>query len=266
MKNILDEIVTSKKKEIEEIKKHADLEWYKFFAVDFDRKCISLKESLLKEKSTGIIAEFKRKSPSKGWFKPADYSAPATVMSYEQYGAAGASILTDTAFFGGDLPDITVTRVITNLPLLRKDFILDEIQIIQAKAYGADLVLLIAAILSPAQVKELAAAAKKYGLEVLLELHSENELNHICDEVDMVGINNRNLKTFKVDIENSLRLAKQIPDKFVKVAESGIDDVQMIEAFRQNGFKGFLIGEQFMKATDPGQAFKQFTEQLKQQR
>lgn len=262
MKNVLDDIVVSKKKEINELKKHADLHWYKFFSVDFDRKCVSLKQNLIDKSSTGIIAEFKRKSPSKGWFKPDDYSAPAIVMRYEQYGAAGASILTDTPFFGGDLPDITVTRAVSSLPLLRKDFMLDEIQIIQAKAYGADVILLIAAILTPARVKDLCVEAKKYGMEILLELHEENELNHICDEVDMVGINNRNLKTFEVDIENSLRLAKQIPDKFVKIAESGIDKPPTIQLFRDNGYKGFLMGECFMKESDPGEAFKNFVQQL----
>ena len=210
MKNILEEIVAVKKTEVEYRKSFADLDWYKFFSVEFDRKCFSLKENLLKENGTGIIAEFKRKSPSKGWFKKEDYSAPATVMGYEEYGAAGASILTDTEFFGGDLPDITVCRAVTQLPILRKDFIIDEIQILEAKAYGADVILLIAAILSPKRVEELAIEAKKYGLEVLLELHEEKELGHVCSEVDMVGINNRNLKTFEVDIDNSLRLAKQI--------------------------------------------------------
>ena len=264
MKNILDEIVAVKKTEVEYTKTFADLEWYKYFSVDFDRKCFSLKENLLKENSTGIIAEFKRKSPSKGWFKNADYSAPAIVMCYEQYGAAGASVLTDTNFFGGDLPDITVCRAVTQLPILRKDFIIDEIQVLQAKAYGADVILLIAAILSPKRVEALAIEAKKYGLEVLLELHDENELGHICNEVDMVGINNRNLKTFEVDIQHSIKLAKQLPADKVKIAESGIDDIETIKIFKDAGFKGFLIGEKFMKAPHPGNAFEQFVQKLKQ--
>ena len=264
MKNILDEIVAVKKTEVEYTKTFADLEWYKYFSVDFDRKCFSLKENLLKENSTGIIAEFKRKSPSKGWFKNADYSAPAIVMCYEQYGAAGASVLTDTNFFGGDLPDITVCRAVTQLPILRKDFIIDEIQVLQAKAYGADVILLIAAILSPKRVEALAIEAKKYGLEVLLELHDENELGHICNEVDMVGINNRNLKTFEVDIQHSIKLAKQLPADKVKIAESGIDDIETIKIFKDAGFKGFLIGEKFMKEPHPGNAFEQFVQKLKQ--
>jgi len=264
MKNILDEIVAVKKTEVEYAKSFADLEWYKKFSVDFERKCISLKENLLKENSTGIIAEFKRKSPLKGWFKDADYAAPAIVMCYEQYGAAGASVLTDTEFFGGYLEDITVCRAVTQLPILRKDFIIDEIQVQQAKAYGADVILLIAAILSPKRVKELAIEAKKYGLEVLLELHEENELDHICGEVDMIGINNRNLKTFEIDIQLSIRLSKKLSGDQVKIAESGIDDVETIKIFKDAGFKGFLIGEKFMKAPQPGIAFEQFVQKLKQ--
>ncbi len=261
--DILQTIVEAKKIEVEEKKLLFDETWYKFFSSNFDRKCISLKENLVNKNSSGIIAEFKRKSPSKGWFKAADYSAPAIVMAYEQFGAAGASILTDTHFFGGDLPDLTVCRATSQLPLLRKDFIIDEIQLQEAKAYGADVILLIAAILTPERVKQLANEAKKYGLEILLELHSEEELQHICDEIDMVGINNRNLKTFEVDIDNSLRLAKQIPSKFVKVAESGIDSIETINLFKQNGYQGFLIGEKFMKAENPATAFEKFTNELK---
>lgn len=264
MINILENIVEVKKTEVEHIKTFADLEWYKHFSVDFDRKCISLKENLLLENSTGIIAEFKRRSPSKGWFKTEDYSAPAIVMCYEQFGAAGVSILTDKEFFGGDLADLTVCREIARLPILRKDFIIDEIQVQQAKAYGADVILLIAAILSPAKVEELAIEAKKYGLEVLLELHGEDELDHICNEVDMVGINNRNLQTFEVDINHSIRLSKLLPADKVKIAESGIDDIETIKKFKDAGFKGFLIGEKFMKEPDPGIAFEQFVQKLKQ--
>ncbi|HMK05594.1 MAG TPA: indole-3-glycerol phosphate synthase TrpC [Ferruginibacter sp.] len=264
MKNILEEIVAVKKREVEYKKYFADLDWYKFFSTDFDRKCISLKENLLKEKSTGIIAEFKRKSPSKGWFKKEDYSAPAIIMCYEQYGAAGVSVLTDKEFFGGDLPDLTVCRVVTELPILRKDFIIDEIQMLEAKAYGADAILLIAAILSPKRVEELATEAKKYGLEVLLELHRENELGHICNEVDMVGINNRNLQTFEVDIDHSIKLSKQLPGDKVKISESGIDDIETIKKLKDAGFQGFLIGEKFMKEPHPGTAFEQFVQKLKQ--
>ena len=163
------------------------------------------------------------------------------------------------------MSDITVCRAVTQLPILRKDFIIDEIQVLEAKAYGADVILLIAAILSPKRVEELAIEAKKYGLEVLLELHEENELDHICNEIDMVGINNRNLKTFEVDINRSIKLSKQLPADKIKIAESGIDDVDTIKIFKEAGFKGFLMGEKFMKEKDPGEAFKEFVQKLKQQ-
>jgi len=263
MTNILDEIVEVKKREVEEKRLLFDLDWYKFFSHDFERKCYSLKENLEKKDSTGIIAEFKRKSPSKGWFKPEDYSAPAIVMAYEENGAAAASVLTDEIFFGGDKEDLGVVRAVTQLPLLRKDFIIDEIQIQESKAYGADVILLIAAILTPTRVAELAREAKNYGMEVMLEIHSEEELKHICDETEIIGINNRNLKTFKVDIERSLQMAEQIPPGKIKVAESGIDSIENILLFRNHGFKGFLIGEHFMKQPDPTIAFAEFVKQLK---
>ncbi len=264
MKNILDKIVETKKTEVAEMKTYADLDWYKYFGIDFERKCISLKENLLKENSTGIIAEFKRKSPSKGWFKDAKYPALETVMAYEQFGAAGVSILTDQTYFGGEFKDIPTCMGAIKLPILKKDFIIDEIQIQEAKAHGADVILLIAAILSPKRVVELAGEAKKYGLEVLLELHGEDELDHICDEVDMIGINNRNLKNFEVDIQHSIKLSKQLPADKVKIAESGIDDVETIKILKDAGFKGFLIGEKFMREPNPGIAFEQFVQKLKQ--
>jgi len=263
MKNILNTILEAKKKEVQEKKSLFDLNWYKFFSPDFDRVCYSLKKNLLKPDGTGIIAEFKRRSPSKGWFKPADYSASAIVMDYEKHGAAGASILTDEAFFGGDKEDLGAVRSVTGLPLLRKDFIIDEIQVQEAKAYGADAVLLIAAILTPKRVNELAKEARNFGLEVLLEIHEEEEMDHICDETEIIGINNRNLKTFEVDIERSLRMAEKIPAGKITVAESGIDSVENIRLFRRHGFKGFLIGEYFMKQPNPAIAFAEFAKQLK---
>jgi indole-3-glycerol phosphate synthase len=263
MRNILETIVEAKKKEVEEKRFLFDPAWYKFFSAAFDRECHSLKRSLKKEGSTGIIAEFKRKSPSKGWFKPEDYSAPAIVCSYEKYGAAGASVLTDKEFFGGDNDDLIAVRALTRFPMLRKDFIIDEIQIHESKAYGADVILLIAAILSPARVVDLAREARSYGMEVLLELHEESELGHICDETEIIGINNRDLKTFRVDIERSLRMSAQIPAGTIKVAESGIDSIENILLFRDHGFEGFLIGEHFMKQPDPTIAFAEFVKHLK---
>ena len=265
MKNILDQIMEEKKKEVEEKKLLFDLNGHRSVSSNFDRACVSLKQRLLEPGSTGIIAEFKRRSPSRGWFKEAGYPAPPTVMDYEKYGAAGASILTDTAFFGGELPDLAVVRTLCGLPLLRKDFIIDEIQVMEAKAYGADVILLIAASLSRARVRELGAAAKRLGMEVLLEIHGEQELEHICDEVDMVGINNRDLRTFRVDIQRSVELGKRIPPGKPRIAESGIDDVATIRRFSDAGFEGFLIGERFMKEPDPGAAFAAFVNELKQQ-
>ena len=265
MKNILDEIVSHKQKEVEEKKELFDLDWYKFFSPDFGRKCFSLKANLLKNDSTGIIAEFKRRSPSKGWFKPKDYSAAAVIMNYEKFDAAGASVLTDTHFFGGDKEDLGVVRAVAHFPLLRKDFIIDEIQVKESKAYGADVILLIAAILPPGRVAELAREAKQYGMEVLLEIHTEAELGHICDEVDMVGVNNRNLETFEVNINTSLQLIGKIPAGKPAIAESGISSVENIITLRNAGFKGFLIGENFMKEEEPGKALAEFVNKLKRQ-
>ncbi len=222
----------------------------------------SLKQRLLSKGSTGIIAEFKRKSPSKGWFKPKEQEVEPVVIQYNLKGAAGISVLTDEEFFGGDLDDLIQTKVITDIPVLRKDFIIDSWQIAESKAFGADVILLIAACLSPAEVKELALFAKTIGLEVLLEIHNESELDHICDEVDMVGVNNRNLKTFEVDIDTSLGLIDKIPKDKPAVAESGISEVATIRTLRNAGFKGFLIGENFMKTEEPGKAFADFVQEL----
>ena len=171
-------------------------------------------------------------------------------------------MLTDEEYFGGNNEDLTLTRNAINIPLLRKDFIIDECQVVETKSIGADVILLIAACLTPKDVKMLARMAKNIGLEVLLELHDEREIDHICDETKLIGINNRNLKTFEVDIERSLRMAEMIPGDKIKVAESGISSIENIRLFRKNGFKGFLIGEHFMKEPDPGKAFQEFVLRL----
>ena len=257
--NILEKIIDYKKGEVARRKKDwpvAALEKERFY----NRSAFSLKKSLLDSRKTGIIAEYKRKSPSKGIINNRD-SVEAVTKAYFGYGASGISILTDHEFFGGSLDDLVAGRD-NALPLLRKDFMIDEYQLIEAKAFGADVILLIAACLSPQQVKTLSATAKGLGLEVLLELHDEKELEHICDTVDLVGVNNRNLKNFEVDLEHSVRLAQQIDDKFIKVAESGINDVANIHYLKQYGFRGFLIGEYFMKQASPMLAFKDFSYQL----
>lgn len=263
MSTILDTIIESKRKEIAKFKPLSPVERFEQEGFFWNFSNRSLKESLLKEGSTGIIAEFKRKSPSKGWFKPKELEVEKVLRSYNDNGAAAASVLTDDPFFGGDLDDLIQAKVISDIPILRKDFIVDPWQIAEAKAFGADVILLIAACLSPREVQELAGYARKIGLEVLLELHEPSELDHICDETEIIGINNRNLKTFAVDIDQSLRMAEKIPAGKLKVAESGISEVATIHRFRENGFSGFLIGENFMKEDNPGEAFRLFVEALR---
>ena len=258
--NILDKIIAQKRKELVERKeKHpaASLEKNSLFA----RATLSLRNSLLDENLTGIIAEFKRKSPSKGVIHDqADVSA--ITAAYTRFGASGISVLTDESFFGGSTEDLRQARK-NSIPILRKDFIIDEYQIIEARAMGADVILLIAACLSPEEVRKLSRFAKKLDLEILLEVHNQQELGHLCDEVDLLGVNNRDLKTFSVDINRSLDLIGQIPSEKPAVAESGISDVETIRLLRGQGFRGFLIGENFMKEADPAIAFASFVNKLK---
>lgn len=257
--DILQTIVAQKKLEVEKRKAAipaAALEK----APLFKNEALSLKSSLLRPDKTGIIAEFKRRSPSKGVINN-KATVEEVTAAYARCGASGISVLTDEEFFGGTLADLMAARA-NAVPLLRKDFTVDEYQLVEAKAHGADAVLLIAACLSPAAVKTLSATAKALGLDVLLELHGQEELNHICDTVDLVGVNNRNLKNFEVNLEHSVRLAQQIDNRFVKVAESGINDVQNIRYLRGFGFRGFLIGEHFMKQQNPAAAFEAFVGEL----
>ena len=257
--NILDKIIQYKKQEIAQRKQAvapADLEKTAFFS----RKTFSLKSSLLDESRNGIIAEFKRRSPSKGIIN-AEADVVAVTTAYTEHGASCLSVLTDEQFFGGSTADLVAARI-NQIPILRKDFIIDEYQLLEAKAMGADVILLIAACLSVQEVKRLAVFAKNLGLEVLLELHAEEELEHICDATGIIGINNRNLKTFEVDIQRSLAMAQKIPAGKMKIAESGIYAVTTIQLFRENGFNGFLMGENFMKERDPGKAFAKFVQEL----
>jgi indole-3-glycerol phosphate synthase len=258
--NILERIVENKRKEVLERKakrSEADLERSPFFL----RETFSLKNFLLDETLTGIIAEFKRKSPSKGVINDKVDLLDVTT-AYANNGASGLSVLTDKTFFGGNHKDLEKARV-NLIPLLCKDFMLEEYQIIEAKASGADVVLLIAACLTPVKVKQLAVLAKSLNLEILLEIHGGDELSHICDEIDVVGVNNRDLKTFSVDVNRSIELSKMIPPEKIMISESGINSVDTIYRLRSSGFKGFLIGENFMKETDPAIAFASFVNQLK---
>jgi indole-3-glycerol phosphate synthase len=258
--NILDTIIAKKRTEVAQRKQQtsiAELEKGYFFA----NPTLSLVSFLADPSKTGIIAEFKRRSPSKGIIND-KVSVEEVTTAYAAHGASGISVLTDHEFFGGSLEDL-VAATVNEVPLLRKDFMIDEYQLIEAKAFGAEVILLIAACLTPAEVKRMAGAAKQLGLEVLLEIHNEEELGHICGSVDLVGVNNRNLKTFEVSIQPSLDLINKIPKEKPAVAESGISDVNTIVTLREAGFKGFLIGENFMKQASPSIAFADFVNQLK---
>ena len=258
--NILDTIIEYKKSEIRKRKTEvriSDLEKSEYFR----REILSMKNALLDESKPGVIAEFKRRSPSKGVINE-NADVEKITAAYTKYGATGLSVLTDSTFFGGCALDLEKARQ-NQVPILRKDFIIDEYQVIETKAMGADMILLIASCLTPAEVKNLAGTARSVALEVLLEIHNEIELEHICDEIDLVGVNNRDLKTFEVDIERSIALAKRIPADKIKIAESGISTIENIIQFRNSGFRGFLIGEYFMKQTDPAIAFAEFIKQLK---
>jgi indole-3-glycerol phosphate synthase len=253
--SILDTIIARKFAEVAERKLKAPISELEN-TIHFSKQIISLKQSILDPQRTGIIAEFKRKSPSKGIINDTANVVDVT-KAYAEFGASGLSVLTDTDFFGGFTDDVIEARI-NPLPILRKDFIVDEYQIIEAKAMGADVILLIASCLTPLRVKELAAFAKSLELEILLELHHSNELNHINEHIEIVGINNRNLNTFEVDIENSIRMAEKLGNAFVKVAESGIKSPEDVIRFKQYGFDGFLIGENFMKNANPPSAFQSF--------
>ena len=262
MKDILSEIIANKRFEIDLQKQAIPSEQLQEKLSDEVQPGYSMKQALASS-ATGIIAEFKRRSPSKGWIKEgaqADLIPPA----YETAGASALSILTDEKFFGGTLRDIRTARPLVNIPILRKDFIIDKYQLLQARIVGADAVLLIAACLSPEQCSALTTQAHELGLEVLLEIHSPSELSYINKEVDMVGVNNRNLGSFVTDVENSFRIARQLreathgPASPLLVSESGISDPETICRLRAAGFRGFLIGETFMKTATPGETLKKF--------
>lgn len=253
--NILETIVQHKALELEVVKKTISEQSLKLSPF-YDRECFSLRKFLSDPERTGIIAEFKRKSPSKGLIHP-DIS-PHEVVPYYAISASAISVLTETEFFGGDLEDLRCARRHCKIPLLRKDFMIDVYQLLEAKASGADVILLIASCLSKQKVSEMAISAHQLGLEVLLEIHDEDEIGHICPEVDVVGINNRNLKDFSVDWKHSFALRNKIASDKMVIAESGIKDYDTIESLRKEGFNGFLIGETFMRTPNPGLAYQEF--------
>ncbi len=264
MKDILEEIVANKRKELQRQKESVPAsELYSTVDKMIEgevRVPLSMRASLSASQS-GVIAEFKRKSPSKGWIHE-DAKVEDVVPLYSQNGAAAVSILTDEAYFGGNLRYIPKVREQTSVPILRKDFIVDEYQLFQARLVGADAVLLIAADLTQNECRTLAATAHELGLETLLEVHTEAELDYVGDNIDMVGVNNRNLGTFHTDVQNSFRMASSLPSGYLLVSESGIGNVETVRQLREAGFRGFLIGETFMKDSNPGAALARFITEI----
>jgi len=260
---ILDKIIAFKKKEIAKIKAEVPVKNL-VESPKFKRTPISLKKALLEVGSTGIIAEFKRQSPSKGIIND-KVSVTDVTNGYIDANIAAQSILTDTSFFGGTIADLMEARIANQeKPILRKDFVVDGFQIVEAKAIGADAILLIAACLTKQELKNFGNLAIDLGLSVLYEVHTQEELDKIGDlDNKIIGINNRNLKTFNVDLEHSINLADQIPDTCIKVSESGISDPKIISGLKEFGFQGFLIGENFMKEENPGEACQNFINQIR---
>lgn len=258
---ILDNIVAEQKQLVDSLKREKTIKDLEKESA-FSRKVFSLYQQLADVHNMGIIAEFKRQSPSKG-----DINKLANVETvtkgYEEAGAAAISVLTNERFFGALANDFALARQTVSIPLLRKEFIVDEYQIVETKAMGADILLLIAACLTKKEIKSFASIANNVGLQVLLEIHTEEELEKITDYCDFIGINNRNLKTFEVDVENSIRLANSLPKEKIKIAESGLSEIRMVKRLSAEGFRSFLMGENFMKTKDPGVACQSFIQELK---
>lgn len=258
---ILDKIVIRKKEEVALAKQAVSIKALEA-GLHFNRTPYVFKDFLLDDKRTGIISEFKRRSPSKGVIND-QVSVEEVTQAYASAGASALSVLTDIDFFGGHPNDLLAARAVNQIPVLRKDFMIDEYQVLEAKAMGADIILLIAAILTPAEIKNLSALAKSLGLNVLLEVHNQEELaRSICKDLDAIGVNNRNLADFTVNIQTSFDLVNQIPDEFMKISESAISAPKTIIELKAAGFNGFLIGENFMKTNNPGQAMHDFVGQL----
>ncbi|MFA6922864.1 MAG: indole-3-glycerol phosphate synthase TrpC [Bacteroidales bacterium] len=257
---ILDEIIKYKKTEVEENKSLYPVKFLER-SIYFASETVSLKKYLLREDKKGIIAEFKRKSHSKGMLN--EYASVEQVsIGYMQAGASALSILTDKKYFNGKNEDLTIARKFNYNPILRKDFIIDEYQIVEAKSIGADVILLIAAVLEKEKIKQLSEFAKSLNLEIIFEIHNKEELEKVNNNIDIIGVNNRNLNDFKTDINTSIELSKKIPVEFLKISESGISSIEAIKNLRKCGFKGFLIGEYFMKTANPSKACADFIKKL----
>lgn len=261
MDSILEEIVLNRKREVAEARELYPVKRLEG-SIYFSSPTVSLSQYLHRSDLKGIIAEIKRKSPSKGILAE-HISVEQLSLGYMQAGASALSILTDTRYFGGANEDLQTARRFNYCPILRKDFIVDEYQVIEAKSIGADVVLLIAAALSPEQTESLATLARSLGLEVLLEVHNAAEIDsHLSDDINLVGVNNRNLATFSVSIETSYDLADKIPARCTKISESGIYTPEVIRDLKQHGYRGFLVGEAFMKTANPAAACRNLVEAI----
>lgn len=258
--NILDKIVAQKHKINAERQKMINIDTLTKSEY-FNREVYSLADRLRSGETSGIITEFKRQSPSKGIINAKAQVADVTTQ-YAAAGAAGLSVLSDSEFFGGTTDDVLAARLANEIPVLRKEFIVDEYQVYETKAMGADVMLLIAECLKKDEVKNLAHLAKSLGLNIIMEVHSEDQLDKYTSDIDIVGVNNRNLKTFEVSIENSKRLFDKMPAEAVRISESGISNIEAIKELKEVGFQGFLIGENFMKTVNPGQAATDFIKSL----
>ena len=258
--SILKNIVTDIKKELKLKKSIIPISEYEKMSL-FKRNTISMTNSIKKD-SFGIIAEFKRRSPSKNEINN-NLSVNEVCRNYQIFGASGLSVLTNLKYFGGSLEDLVLARSISSLPILRKDFIIDEYQIYESKAFGADIILLISSILTKDEIVNLSKKAKDLKLEVLLEVHNNHELQKgLVENVDIIGVNNRNLKSFKTDLKISEKLFNQIPNEFLKISESGLNNYNSIKKLKKIGYQGFLIGEKFMASNDPGKELKKTLENL----
>jgi indole-3-glycerol phosphate synthase len=258
--NKLQEIVIEKRKQVEEDKRHFPVEMLKrsFY---YKRECVSLQDSLAKKDKSGIIAEIKKKSPALGEINP-DVTIKKLSVGYAHAGASALSVLTDRKFFGGSNADLATARKYNSCPILRKDFVIDAYQVIEAKSIGADAILLIAAILSKEEIVELTDLAHALGMEVLLEFHAQVELEKVYEKVDIIGVNNRNLETMKIDNAMSKTMAKLLPIGIIKISESGIEDPITVLELKKLGYDGFLIGSYFMTHREPAKACAEFIQQI----
>jgi indole-3-glycerol phosphate synthase len=258
--NILEKIIAYKRKELAASIKRTPVKKLESSLL-FSREIIPLTDYILNPAKTGIIAEFKRKSPSKGIINLVSDIEQVT-SGYCRYGASGISVLTDNEFFGGSSTDLSRARAVCPVPILRKDFIINEYQIIEARAIGADVILLIAAALNKNRILQLARFARSIELQVLLEIHDSGEIETVNEFIDIIGVNNRDLNTFRVNTKISLEMAEKIPEQFVRISESGISSSAIVKELREAGYHGFLIGEIFMHTDDPVAAFSRFTKKI----